>query len=150
MKKKVSTKWKIVLLVLVVCAIAAYLLYAANAGYLSVVQKNWDLPFHPYYSYKEVYQTDSGPSFTGDGWRYHVIEFKNEKKLDSYVDWAEGTVFHHQFEAEETLDQLGVEDELRPPYDQCDSWYRNGSRDKRDKIVLFQTGSTLYVVENFF
>ena len=48
---------------------------------------NWKISM-PYMSlYREIYHKDSGPSFFGDGTRYHVYSYKNEKHIEKMVEW---------------------------------------------------------------
>lgn len=41
--------------------------------YTAVVKLNWDLALPE--SWEEIYKADSGPSFHGDGMRYHVLQY---------------------------------------------------------------------------
>lgn len=49
--------------------------------YSNIIQANWEveLPLE----YKEIYSIDSGPSFLGDGKRYHIL--KDLKVTDEYM-----------------------------------------------------------------
>ena len=70
---------KILFLPLAVVLMAVVSLLAALEDYTDVVEKNWDLSLPR--SAGEVYSADSGASFQGDGYRYHVLEYADSGEL---------------------------------------------------------------------
>ena len=114
---------------------------------------NWETSV-PYMSfYREVYHKDSGPSFFGDGTRYHVFSYKNEKYIKKMFDWeieektTEIRSSYSEFIKEE-LDRIEVPDKERPKYSKCKYWYK---KDLDDEIVICwdEDDNKLYVVELF-
>ena len=114
---------------------------------------NWKTSV-PYMSFcREVYHKDSGPSFFGDGTRYHVFSYKNEKYIKKMFDWeieektTEIRSSYSEFIKEE-LDRIEVPDKERPKYSKCKYWYK---KDLDDEIVICwdEDDNKLYVVELF-
>ena len=70
---------KILFLPLAVVLMAVVALLSALEDYTDVLEKNWDLSLPS--SDGAVYETDSGASFLGDGYRYHVLEYADGDAL---------------------------------------------------------------------
>ena len=124
-------------------------------SYSVAIEANWgiSLPYKALCS--QVYAKDSGPSFLGDGVRYHVFEYKYEDYIDLMFAWsaAEHETLHYASvsEAADTwLDEIEVPDDMRPDYDACGSWHR--SKEDNSEIIFFWDSerNLLHVVENFF
>lgn len=119
--------------------------------YTAVVEMNWDLSLPE--SREEIYETDSGPSFHGDGERYHVLQYAVDSGIESAIPWqappADAAVAE---EAEALMDHLDVPDRLRPDLDEC-RWYTAADpSDSRNRLYLLLDPSTLelYILESFF
>ena len=55
--------------------------------YSHILRLNWNLILPSDSGCSEIYSDDSGPSFHGDGIRYHVFNYENETAIDTMVDW---------------------------------------------------------------
>ena len=55
--------------------------------YSHILRLNWNLILPSDSGCSEIYSDDSGPSFHGDGIRYHVFNYEDETAIDTMVDW---------------------------------------------------------------
>lgn len=117
---------------------------------------NWKVSI-PYMSfYRETYHKDSGPSFLGDGTRYHVFSYKNERYIEKEFDWEndeKATEYKSSYSEfiETKLDEIEVPEKERPDYSKCKYWYNNDLDDVRDEIVICwnEDENKLYAIEFF-
>ena len=99
MKKK-----KIVLVIIVVLVTVWTIYRAIVPSYSSVLEANWDIELPVKALCKEVYSEDTGPSFHGDGIRYHVFRFTNSSEIEKMLPWSDAngnTLAWSQTEGEE-------------------------------------------------
>lgn len=124
------------------------------SGYTFTIRLNWgiSIPFlaRPALSYEK----DSGPSFLGDGIRYHVFSYQYEDFIDQMFAWASvdrETLYYDSLTqaAEAWLDRIEVPAEYRPDYDACSSWY--GSKSDNSEIIFYWDAerNLLYCLESF-
>lgn len=117
---------------------------------------NWKISI-PYMSlYREIYHKDSGPSFLGDGTRYHIFSYKNEKYIEKMFDWEQeekATEYESSYSEfmKKELDRIEVPEKEQPEYSKCKYWYDNDPNDNRDEIVIcwIEDENRLYVTEFF-
>ena len=123
-------------------------------SYSVAMEANWgiSLPYKALCS--QVYAKDSGPSFLGDGVRYHVFEYKYEDYIDMMFAWsaAEHETLHYASvskAADAWLDEIEIPEDMRPNYDACGSWHC--SKEANNEIIFFWDSERnhLYIVENF-
>ena len=136
--------------ILLVCA----LLLSSQAGYISVLEANWELAMPSNAQWQEVYATDSGPSPHGDGWRYHVYSYQKDASVAEMVEWLDTqgeTIFQKSYSeaAEEWLDVLEVPESKRPNYDDCIFWYDHQNDNSQIILCLNREKKMLYVLELF-
>lgn len=117
--------------------------------YSESIYLNWsiDLPD----SYREVYSADSGPSFHGDGERYHIFEYRNGDEINQALKWSKGKNALLEEEVNEILDKLNIPEEYMPDYDEE---YKFSIKAKTDSSIIYliytpDTGR-LYIIENIF
>ena len=58
------------------------------SDYNRALNANWGFKVPWQSQYSEIYKTDSGPSFHGDGLRYHVYSYKYEDFIDLMFAWS--------------------------------------------------------------
>lgn len=119
--------------------------------YTAVVALNWGLALPE--SWEEIYTADSGPSFHGDGTRYHVLQYAVGSGIESALLWQAPPVDAAEAEAMEALlDSLDVPDRLRPDPDSCRWHIAADPSDSRNHLYLLFDSSTLelYILESFF
>ena len=71
MKKKYKYNTLIFIVILLIICIT---FFKEFNRYSNIINSNWDINF-PRCS-KEIYEIDSGPSFHGDGERYHILKYR--------------------------------------------------------------------------
>lgn len=149
MKRK---KWLIAVAAIVI--IGLVIASGCVPSYASVLEKNWGISLPWQARLREVYEADLGPSFHGDGVRYHVFSYKYEDYIDLIFAWTSNEHETKYFDtvsqaAEAWLDEINVPAKERPDYDRCFSW--NKSKSDNSEIIFFwdTEQNLLYVIENF-
>lgn len=127
----------------------------SGASYAPVLAVNWGLSLPPEAEWKLLYETDSGPDFHGDGFRYHVYSYQKEDAVAGMTAWSQedhATIFSDGiFEAAaDWLDRLNVPEPKRPDFAACAVWWYAAQDDSSEIILLLDEGSDrLYVLESF-
>lgn len=120
--------------------------------YADCMNRNWHLNLPE--TDVEIYVKDSGASFTGDGIRYHILQYDEESAdiiLKSF-DWEAGELDSELADKmEEWLDSISVPLEDRPKQNEWKHTTLLRKEDNRDRLIMFFDESTnqLYVVEYF-
>ncbi len=151
MKKKVLCSLLAIALVLALVFAGSWFL-----GHPLALKLNWELSLPVTALFQELYSADSGPSFHGDGIRYHVYSYRYEDPIALLRSWSktEGTtVFGESYsrEASAWLDRIQVPPQWRPDFQDIslNFWYTS----KRDnsQIILFWSPEVnrLYIAESF-
>ena len=94
-----------------------------------------------------------GPSFHGDGERYHVLQYAVGSGIESALFWQAPPVDADETEAMGSLmDHLDVPDRLRPDLESCRWHTATDPSDSRNHLYLLFDSSTLelYILESFF
>lgn len=123
---------------------------SAKKSYLAVFEKNWNLELPQ--NCTEIYSEDSGPSFHGDGIRYHVMQYEEvENKTDFFGNLESGRVWKAEADEKlitEWLDEIEVAKSDRPDVEMC-QYYCNAKKDGSKLILLFDPEQKrLYILEN--
>lgn len=152
MKKKRNAVLVLICLLLAGCLLG----WNAFSHYSIALEANWGfaLPFKALY--RELYAKDSGPSFHGDGIRYHVYSYKYEDYIDLMFAWkgTEGsTIYNKPYSQEVTqwLNEIEVPDEWHPDYDKgnCGYWYKSRQDNSQIIVIWNQMLNRLYIAEHF-
>lgn len=120
--------------------------------YADCMNRNWHLNLPE--TDVEIYVKDSGASFTGDGIRYHILQYDEESAdiiLKSF-DWEAGELDSELADKmEEWLDSISVPLEDRPKQNEWKHTTLLRKEDTRDHLIMFFDEDTnqLYVVEYF-
>ena len=119
-----------------------------------MLEANWGFELPVKALCKEVYSEDTGPSFHGDGIRYHVFSYRYEDYIDLMFAWSGNlenrTLFYQSYSdaADMWLGELGIPQKQYPDYDACFCWYKN-ERDNSEIIIFWNPEiNRLYIVEN--
>ena len=143
-------RWALIAVVLLAC-LAAWL---PDSDYNQILLQNWGISLPSECRYQVVYSKDSGPSFHGDGIRYHVFSLKQSEPVEQMSVWqaAEGeTVFAQTYtEAlRQWLDALSVPDAYRPEVTGC--MYTYAVRHDNSELLMLWSRDThsIYVAESF-
>ena len=148
-------KKKRILLAILVALISTWTIYKSIVpSYFSVLEANWGIELPVKAICKEVYSEDTGPSFHGDGIRYHVFSYCYEDYIDLMFAWSGNlenrTLFYQSYSdaADMWLGELGIPQDQYPDYDACFCWYKN-EHDNSEVIIFWNPEiNRLYIVEN--
>ena len=147
-------KKKKILLLIVVVLVSSWTIYRSIIpSYASVLEANWGIELPVKAICKEVYSEDTGPSFHGDGIRYHVFSYRYEDYIDLMFAWSGNlenkTLFYQSYSeaADVWLGELVIPQEQYPDYDSCFCWYKN-EHDNSEIIIFWNPEiNRLYIVE---
>ena len=157
-------KKKKILLVIIVVLISVWTIYRTIVpSYSSVLEANWGIELPIKALCKEVYEADTGPSFHGDGIRYHVFSYVNSSEIEKMLPWSDvngNTLAWSQIQGEDKnyqtyceaadtwLAEQEIPQEQNPDYDNCFCWYKNANGNS--EIIIFWNPeiNRLYIVEN--
>lgn len=115
--------------------------------YTSAIYANWSIQLPS--SYTEVYFTDDGQSFNGDGRRYHVFQYKDINDIENSLNWKtnKNTIVENQ--VIEIMNNLDIDDMYLLNFDQTYKYVEKydgyGS-----SLFIILTEDMLYIVEEFF
>ena len=157
-------KKKRILLAILVALISTWTIYKSIVpSYFSVLEANWGIELPVKAICKEVYSEDAGPSFHGDGIRYHVFSYVKSSEIEKMLPWSDvngktlawsqkqGEEKHYQTYREATdlwLSELEIPQEQYPDYDSCFCWYKSEHGNSEIIIFLNSKINRLYIVEN--
>lgn len=124
------------------------------SSYTLALRLNWGISIPFWARPVQCYEKDSGPSFLGDGIRYHVFSYQYEDFIDQMFAWGSvdrETIYCDSLTqaAETWLDEIEVPAEYRPDYDACSNWYR--AKSDNSEIIFFWDAerNRLYCLESF-
>ena len=116
-------------------------------GYTSAIYTNWSIQLPS--SYTEVYSTDDGQSFNGDGSRYHVFQYEDINDIENSLDWKtnKNTIVENQ--VIEIMNNLDIDDMYLINFDQTYKYVEKYDGDG-SSLFLILIEDRLYVVEEFY
>lgn len=149
-------KNKIILLsfILLILFAGGVLLWKEMNNYSHVLRMNWKFSLPYSARLTEIYSQDSGPSFHGDGIRYHVFSYQNQEPIKEMCDWKttqQRTIYYESYleAVQEWLDGIDVPSNERPNCKECVFGY-NFKEDNSEIIMLWDKSRyKLYIVESF-
>jgi hypothetical protein len=139
----------IILAIIIAIAFAVFLFIQMNTPYSEVIKKNWSIKLPD--SYKEIYSTDSGPSFQGDGERYHILQYTKANAINNSVKWESDKDVFTETEIDKVLSDLNVSEKNMPSFQHKYKYYVT-SKDDNSTIYLVFIPHTkkLYVIEDIY
>lgn len=117
-----------------------------------VIYENWHIRLPE--DNKEIYYTDSGSSFHGDGERYSIYEYKNEEIVSKAFDWKDKKDNKLEEEIREVIDRLKEQNKNIPKKYEIDfkKKYKYITKIKEDNsklYLLYIIGENrIYVIED--
>jgi hypothetical protein len=116
-------------------------------GYTSAIYTNWSIQLPS--SYTEVYSTDDGQSFNGDGSRYHVFQYEDINDIENSLDWKtnKNTIVENQ--VIEIMNNLDIDDMYLINFDQTYKYVEKYDGDG-SSLFLILIEDMLYSVEEFY
>ena len=115
--------------------------------YTSAIYANWSIQLSDNYS--EVYSTDDGQSFNGDGRRYHVFLYEDIDDIENSLGWKtnKNTIVENQII--EIMNNLDIDDMYLINFDQTYKYVEKYDGDG-SSMFLILIEDTLYIVEEFY
>lgn len=145
MKKKRIIVGCILSIVLFLALLMAYFFKEYNR-YSNIINSNWNIKLSK--SYKEIYSTDSGPSFHGDGERYHIFEYKNSDYLNSALPWKNEKNLVLEEEIKSIIQKLNISKVYSPNFEQDYKYYSKTQEDSSKIYLLFYPNlNRFYIIE---
>ncbi|OPJ59592.1 hypothetical protein [Clostridium oryzae] len=145
MKQKIKVSLLVILVLTI--SIIAFLFIRLNAVYTEIIKINWNIKLPM--PYKQIYSIDSGPSFHGDGERYHIFKYKNEVKLSRSVDWYDDKNKSVEASAKKVLLTLGVSKYHAPNFKHNYKYFVKYKNKNSKMYLIFDIDTRkLYVIEN--
>lgn len=144
-------KIKVIIAFTTICLLLMFTVNVCFLDYNKVLESNWGILLAK--GYKEVYSTDTGDSFLGDGQRYHVFGYKEKLKQEEIEKFSSKRNIKVEEEAEGILIQLGVSKEKRPDFSKEYYWYKKvDDTDSRNNLYLIYVieDNRVYVIEEFY
>ena len=135
-----------------------------DTSYFPVLKSNWGIALPENAGWSIVYEKDTGPSFHGDGIRYHVYSYDTDNTVSNMLPWLpdEGNTLsweqvnggekrYHTYTEDITLwlTQLEVPETEQPVFQGALYWYDNHEDHSQIMIVWNPHLSRLYIVESF-
>lgn len=115
-------------------------------GYNEILKANWDISLPK--GYEQIYEKDSGPSFLGDGERYHIFRYKHAERVNHYIDWKDKKNILLEDKVSKVLSNLTLEEEHYPDFHKEYKYYFTNSDDSSELyVIFFEDESKVYVVE---
>jgi len=99
--------------------------------------------------YEEMYSIDSGPSFLGDGQRYHIFEYANKDEIEEVLNWQSGKNIIMESSIISILKALKVPDEYIPKLERDYKYYFKTKNDSSMLYIIFsEEANRIYIVED--
>lgn len=115
--------------------------------YYHIINSNWKINLPR--EYEEIYYTDIGPSFHGDGKRYSIFQYEALKEIDNLLQWQDKNNYV-DYSIKEILDKLEVPNEYYPDLNGELKYYYIIKEDRSKLyIILNRDLRKIYIIENF-
>lgn len=142
----------LLLKILLVTILLVFVFLKILDPYTLVIKLNWNIEFPK--GYRKIYEKETEVSFGGDGERYHILEYKNKKKiteLESDMVWQTEKDLKLEKHIIEILENLDVPIKYWPSFDrQYDFFVKENERDKRSNITILKFDNRIYVIEDIY
>ena len=150
-KNKIALSNKLIIILiglLIVIGLFIYNFIKEANNYSNIIKSNWKIELSP--SYKETYSSDSGPSFLGDGYRYHIFEYKTSNDIKDSLDWQTYKNPSMELDINNILSELKVPNEYLPSFEYEYKHFLKTEDDYSKLYIVFnEKENKIYVVESF-
>lgn len=131
-------------------AFGVFLFFFHQRSYLDTIDENWSLkiPKGP----QEIYATDDGDSFLGDGVRFHVFMIKDNDVLRNSLTWNTNRDADMETKILDIIEPLKIDDQYYPDFNDRYVSYTKVHTDGYSTIYLiyFTESKKLTVIELIF
>lgn len=136
----------IITAITIVMILSTAIIVREESRYYHTVNMNWKINLPR--EYEEIYYTDSGPSFHGDGERYSVFKYETLNEINNVVEWREKNNIEPFVMS--ILGRLEVPKEYYPDFNDDFRYYYEMKEDRSEiYIILNSRLKKVYIVENF-
>ncbi|WP_434655322.1 hypothetical protein [Thermoanaerobacterium thermosaccharolyticum] len=136
-------------ILLVIALFGGFIYKTMNKSYTEIIDMNWSIKLSN--SYKEVYSVDSGPSFHGDGERYHIFNYKNNDDIELSLKWKDDKNVAIESAIKHVLNTLSVPEKYMPNFKSKYKYYLKRKEDSSVIYLIFVPDTKrLYVIEDIF
>lgn len=138
-------------LISIICLLLIFVLSACTSGYNEAIVANWGISLPK--GYRELFSTDSGKSFTGDGERYNVFGYKKALEYSDIEKFSLEKNPNIESEVEDIISSLKIPRKEKHDFSKKYYWYKkNSDSDPRNKLymIYFVEDKKLYVIEDFY
>lgn len=126
-----------------------YIKEKLTRSYHEIIYLNWQISIPK--QYEETYSIDSGPSFHGDGERYHIFQYKTEDGISAFVSWDDYKNREFEKEVKDILYSLEVPKDKKPNFQKHYYYYTRNKHGNSDiYLMFFRDTKELYIIENIF
>lgn len=150
-KNKIALSNKLIIILiglLIIIGLFIYNFIKESNTYSNIIKSNWKIKLSS--SYKEIYSSDSGSSFLGDGYRYHIFEYKTINDIKDSLDWQTYRNPSMELDINNILSELKVPNEYLPPFKYEYKHFLKTEDDFSKLYILFnENKNRIYVVESF-
>lgn len=150
-KNKITLSNKLIIILIVLLIIVGLFIYnfiKETNTYSNIIKSNWKIELSS--SYKEIYSSDSGPSFLGDGYRYHIFEYKTSNDIKNFLDWKTYKNPSMELDINNILSELKVPNEYLPSFEYEYKHFLKTEDDYSKLYIIFnENKNRIYVVESF-
>lgn len=147
MKKNTISTIVIVLLILILgIPIIYYVRW--NSVYSNIIKINWGIELSK--QYKEIYSLDSGPSFHGDGERYHIFQYDDNKYVRPLLLWRDEKDLYLEENVKNIVANLNIPEKYTPDFSRkYNYYYKTDTDSSKIYIIFFHDLNRLYIIEQF-
>lgn len=117
--------------------------------WLEFIGSNWEVKFEK--AEKEGYEKSSVDGFHGDGCRFVVSQYKDDKSAKGTFPWRKVKANEDAEEIEEVLESLEIDSKYRPDYMNSLIYKKYKDKTKYDKLLIVydpRKPNNLYVMES--
>lgn len=126
-----------------------YIKEKLTTPYHKIIYLNWKISVPK--EYKEIYSIDSGPSFHGDGERYHIFQYKTEEGISAFISWDDYKNRELEKKVKDILYSLEVPKDRKPNFQKHYYYYTTKKIDNSNIYLLFfRDTKELYIIEDIF
>ncbi|HAT4186842.1 TPA: hypothetical protein I9007_002440 [Clostridium perfringens] len=116
--------------------------------YSNIIKSNWKIELPT--EYNEIYSSDSGDSFLGDGQRYHIFEYKDNTNIIKSLNWQEDKNISVELNILKILSDLDISSEFLPDFKYDYKYFFQVEPDLSEiYIVFFENLKKVYIIESF-